>query len=200
MVSLVIEPQPSLAPLLLHMAHGNASSSTKFWFFIELPIRVGRGLVPSFWHDVWLNNVPLCISYPLLYAFHSSKSAFVRDLWSTDINSWGVCFRRNLKDAEIQEFALFLQDLSSYWLSVDRDQIVWSLEPHRSFTTSSLLKDLWKSHSGHSEPSLFSSIWKDYYPKKIKFFLRESCLHTINTRDKLQRWIPFMHISTGVYV
>ena len=44
---------------------------------------VGNGRRVKFWKDLWWGNVPLCNSFPSLYAFASSKEAWVEEFWDT---------------------------------------------------------------------------------------------------------------------
>lgn len=161
----------------------------------RLTYKVGNDSTTSFWKDVWLSNEPLNTIYPLLYILYSKKTVDVKDLWSTESNSWDIRFRRNLKDAEIVELASLLHTLSFCRINNDMDRPIWRLEPHGIFSTSSLLRDLQKPPSSPEDTSMYSTIWKDHYPKKIIFFLWETSISTLNTHEKLQRRIPYMAIS-----
>ena len=35
----------------------------------------------SFWKDKWCGTIPLCESFPSLYALATSKDAWVKDVW-----------------------------------------------------------------------------------------------------------------------
>ncbi|RVW15364.1 LINE-1 reverse transcriptase-like [Vitis vinifera] len=66
---------------------------------------VGNGRRVKFWKDIWWGNFPLCNSFPSLYAFVSSKEAWVEEFWDTSgvEGAWSPRFSRPFNDWEVEE-------------------------------------------------------------------------------------------------
>ena len=60
------------------------------WSFVSsnLFFEVGNGQIIKFWKDAWLENTPLQVSFPLLFALVESKEAWVREYWN-DVSGEG---------------------------------------------------------------------------------------------------------------
>ena len=59
----------------------------------------------KFWKDNWCGNLALCNSFPSLYAFASSKEAWVVEFWdpSGEEGVWSLSFSRPFNDWEVEE-------------------------------------------------------------------------------------------------
>ena len=70
---------------------------------------VGNGRRVKFWKDIWWGNLALCNSFPSLYAFASSKEAWVEEFWDTlgVEGAWSPRFSRPFNDWEVEEWRGF---------------------------------------------------------------------------------------------
>lgn len=72
-----------------------------------------------------------------------------------------------------------------------KDSWCWPMDRSKTFSVRSLFSDL-MDISNSSSKNLYSVIWKDAYPKKIKLFLWELSHGRINTADRLQWRMPYL--------
>ena len=66
---------------------------------------MGNGRRVKFWKDNWCGNFAFCNSFPSLYAFASSKEAWVGEFWdsSGEEGVWSPRFSRPFNDWEVEE-------------------------------------------------------------------------------------------------
>ncbi|RVW42419.1 hypothetical protein CK203_070905 [Vitis vinifera] len=69
---------------------------------------VGNCRSVKFWKDNWCGNLALCNSFPSLYAFASSKEAWVVEFWdpSGEEGVWSPRFSRPFNDWEVERLLL----------------------------------------------------------------------------------------------
>jgi hypothetical protein len=87
---------------------------------------------------VWLDEVPLKISYCELFIVSLDPDALVSDL---EDGRWDVQFRRELAQLELLRSLLDrLRGGGGGTILAKDDKIVWALERHGCFTTNSLYR------------------------------------------------------------
>ena len=94
--------------------------------------------------------------------------------------------QRNPTDSEVIELAYLSNRLLVITLQPVNDSWVWPLTSSKIVTVKSIMSDLVHDISPKSN-HLYSVVWIDVYPKKIKIFLWELSHGTINKADRLQR-------------
>jgi hypothetical protein len=62
--------------------------------------KVGRGEQIRFWEDVWIDKVPLRVTYTKLFSLCSDPDALVEDM--EEDGEWQLEFRRELSDTQIE--------------------------------------------------------------------------------------------------
>ena len=137
--------------------------------------------------DAWLENTPLQVSFPSLFALVESKEAWVRDYWN-DVSSeggWNPSFTRSFNDWEVDEAESLLCRLGRYTLDKEGvDRVRWKLSNTGVFAVKSMYKALQLSTF---EPFPWQMIWRSCVQPKISFFTWEAAWGRILTLDKLQR-------------
>jgi hypothetical protein len=100
--------------------------------------KVGRGDQTKFWTDVWLDRVPLKVSFYELFKISSDPEALVEEL--VEEGSWKVEFRRELNEQQLELWSTLQDKLLRVEVNGGNDIIVWAFEKDAQFTTSSLYK------------------------------------------------------------
>ncbi|GJV55571.1 RNA-directed DNA polymerase, eukaryota [Tanacetum coccineum] len=99
--------------------------------------RVGDGLNTSFWHDNWIDDLPLKQKFPRVYALESNKLCTVADKrLAIDLD---LSFHRNIQGGvESQQYWQLHALVSSFIFSNSKDRWVWDLNESGDF----LVKDV----------------------------------------------------------
>lgn len=66
-----------------------------------------RGDRFNFWEDAWIDQVPLRVSIPDLYAMSNKKEIF--DCWDRENQAWNLGFRRGFPDRELNRWVVLIQ-------------------------------------------------------------------------------------------
>ncbi|KAJ9673050.1 hypothetical protein PVL29_026361 [Vitis rotundifolia] len=90
---------------------------------------VGDGRNVSFWKDKWCGISPLSEAFPSLFAWATSKEAWVNDIWAVEGDrggSWTPTFNRPFNDWEMEEVGRFLCCLEGKRVKVEEeDRVRW---------------------------------------------------------------------------
>lgn len=89
---------------------------------------VGYGKSIRLWEDAWLNQFPLKISFPNMFAISHKKEAMIADYWDNDNETWIVALRRGLFDREFQSWVALVEKLNAVNLGEKIDIITWSFD------------------------------------------------------------------------
>ncbi|RVX20110.1 putative ribonuclease H protein [Vitis vinifera] len=148
---------------------------------------VGNGRRVKFWKDIWWGNFPLCNSFPSLYAFASSKEAWVEEFWDTSgvEGAWSPRFSRPFNDWEVEEVERLLLTIRGARLSpLMEDRMMWKVTSNGSFSVKSLYNDLSSRRAGLFPHGL---IWNPSVPSKVSFFAWEASWGKVLTMDQLKK-------------
>ncbi|RVW78924.1 putative ribonuclease H protein [Vitis vinifera] len=148
---------------------------------------VGNGRRVKFWKDIWWGNFPLCNSFPSLYAFASSKEAWVEEFWDTSgvEGVWSPRFSRPFNDWEVEEVERLLLTIRGARLSpLMEDRMRWKVTSNGSFSVKSLYNDLSSRRAGLFPHGL---IWNPSVPSKVCFFAWEASWGKVLTMDQLKK-------------
>ncbi|RVW38066.1 putative ribonuclease H protein [Vitis vinifera] len=148
---------------------------------------VGNGRRVKFWKDIWWGNLPLCNSFPSLYAFASSKEAWVEEFWDTSgvEGAWCPRFSRPFNDWEVEEVERLLLTIRGARLSpIMEDRMMWKVTSNESFSVKSLYNDLSSRRAGLFPHGL---IWNPSVPSKVSFFAWEAAWGKVLTMDQLKK-------------
>jgi hypothetical protein len=129
---------------------------------------VGDDRATRFWHDVWLGDVPLRVSFPTLFwvALFSDASVVANDV--TDSHSWDVKFKRSFGVSDMACWERLFALLDPVFLYDQSDRVRWAFERNWEYTSRYMYR--WLAFRGISDPQL-RKIWKLKVPMKIIFFL-----------------------------
>jgi hypothetical protein len=141
---------------------------------------LNRGNIVRFWLDPWLNNTPLCESYPSLFdVCHAQEWTFEKVLSCNLV----IPFRRRLCQV-LQEHWDYIKNAAiNYDRPLVSDGILWMLNANGRLPTKSLYCLLEKDVVGSNN----KWIWEAKLPLKIKFFLWQLFQNAILTRDNLKK-------------
>jgi hypothetical protein len=110
----------------------------KHWFKWGVVHKVRNGKATKFWIYVWLDEVPLKISYCELFVISSDPNALVSEM--EEDGRWVVQFRRELTRNQMEMWRSLLDRLRGLTISAHDDILTWALEKHGSFSTRSLYR------------------------------------------------------------
>jgi hypothetical protein len=127
--------------------------------------KVGNERKTKSWHDVWLEGVPLRISYQELFQITRDPKAMVADLMVD--GEWRIQFRRELDGNQVVKLGELVEKLQRVNLSAEEDMVRWAFEKNGCFSTSSLYIFF---SSGRVHSRRIEEIWDTTLPLKIRFF------------------------------
>lgn len=104
---------------------------------------VGNSTKVSFWQDTWCGEVNLMSRFPKIFAIARDKHILLGEAFSVpDHRVYTVSVSRHLNDWEVEEFESLLSLMSTVQLSDNRDRLCWTLRKNKSFSVSSLYRNL----------------------------------------------------------
>jgi hypothetical protein len=101
---------------------------------------VNDGKKTRFWHDVWLGECPLRISFSNFFEMYHQQNCSVHQALGT--GEVDLTFRRNFGGMEEIEWEGLLRRVEDVVISHSPDSVTWVLERSGLFTTSSLYREL----------------------------------------------------------
>ena len=131
---------------------------------------MGNGRRVKFWKDKWCWNLAFCNSFPSLYAFASSKEAWVGEFWdsSGEEGVWSPRFSRPFNDWEVEEVERLLLTIRGRRLiHLAEYRMLWKVTSNGIFSVKSLYNDLSSRRAGLFPHGL---IWSPSVPSKVSFF------------------------------
>jgi hypothetical protein len=141
-------------------------------------MKVGNGILTSFWGDSWCSTSPLKEMFPVLFDICNEQSVTVAEAAAM---GWRFSYRRWLTpDLIIQEAGLF-QLMAQTHLSTDNDLPRWKWSKKGNFT----VKSIYKKICGGGRDRSFRHLWKSRIPLKIKVWLWLIWHNAIATKDNL---------------
>jgi exonuclease III len=139
------------------------------------------GTHTRFWHDTWVGDKPLKVSYPSLYNIVRDPHATVsKVMTSAPLN---ISFRRALVDNKLLEWLSLVAKISNVVLVEGSDYFKWNLTSSGLFSVRSMYLHLIDTQP----PFQHRKIWKMKTPLKIKIFLWFLQRGVILTKDNLAR-------------
>lgn len=94
--------------------------------------RVRDGISTRFWHDVWINDLPLKVKFPRLFHLEVNKGCWVRDRWMDGWNwNWNRDINGGVTFTQLIELNQMLVDVQ---LSENKDEWCWNLIDVNHFT------------------------------------------------------------------
>ena len=148
---------------------------------------VGNGRRVKFWKDIWWGNLALCNSFPSLYAFASSKKAWVEEFWDTSggEGAWSPRFSKPFNDWEVEEVERLLLTIRGARLNpLMEDRMMWKVNSNGIFSVKSLYNDLSPRRAGLFPHGL---IWNPSVPSKVSFFAWKASWGKVLTMDQLKK-------------
>lgn len=156
-------------------------------FFNNLSIRVGDGSRTRFWHDPWLQNVPLKERYSALFHVSSQREALVVDVgwFEGDTWRWALAWQRVLTEEEQHQVGQLQSMLTqSPMVRGGKDQLCWC--DSAEYSVRAVLKKAW-AVGDHGTPvdSLACTVWRKLAPPKVELMVWLALLGRLNTNDLL---------------
>lgn len=147
-------------------------SISRSWLKVEAlaTYKLGSGNRIAFWHDPWLDHLPLKIRFPCLLKIALNPSGSVSNHWDSSSSSWSIFFRRLLKEEEILHFQTLISLISAQRVKECQDKRVWSLEPNGAFSVKSLVTHL--SLASPLDKHLLKASWKSTSPRKVNITIQ----------------------------
>ena len=153
----------------------------------HIPFEVGMGDRVRFWTDQWCGDLPLHLSFPVVYGIAINREAYVASslerMGTEARRSWKVLLLRNLNDWESGDVDDFLLTLGANLpLFEQRDHMIWKLSKKGEFDVRSFYDKL-----RCPLPIVFSwkGVWKVKVPTYVSFFVWSAAWEKILTGDIL---------------
>jgi hypothetical protein len=152
--------------------------------------KVGNGKNISFWNDVWLDDKPLSIKYPLLYERCTDQKISVKGVAN---EQWVVHFKVILQGILRVQWYELAARLNLVSLDDKKDVPMWRWTSNRRFSVKSMYEHLTKDVRGFA----YKRIWKSKIPEKIKIFMWLLEQRVGLTKDNMlkRNW----HVNPGCY-
>jgi hypothetical protein len=125
---------------------------------------VNNGKSVRFWQDVWLEEKPLCIIYPVLFELCLKSNCSVADVAA---NEWVVEFKIILQRILRDQWYQLAAKLNLVSLNGEKDCAVWKWTASKKFTVKSVYEFLSREESGAS----YKRVWQAKILEKIKIFM-----------------------------
>ena len=81
------------------------------------------GSLIHFWDDMWCSDIPLRVSFPMLYTIAQRKDAFVADVLGgkNGFTRWDIHFTHSIQDWKLESLQSFFALL--YSTNIDRNGV-----------------------------------------------------------------------------
>jgi hypothetical protein len=155
----------------------------RFIYLMGREYKLKNGKRVSFWKDAWLDNNPLCVSYPILFDICVNHNCLV---WEVAQNGWVVNFKVRLHGILREQWYTLAATLNGVRLSNEPDVVVWKWASKKSFMVKSVYNHLSRGDAGPS----FSKVWRSRLSEKIKIFMWLLEQKAILTKDNMlkRKW------------
>jgi hypothetical protein len=129
--------------------------------------KLNNGMSISFWLDKWLDDKPLCASYPIMYDLCPNQKAFVHEVV---VAGWVVRFETRLQGIVRDQWYELTSKLNRVSLNHDKDVAIWKWNKSRKFTVRSVYEHLIRSDVGLT----YSKVWR------ARIHEKNQCLHVVS--------------------
>ena len=129
-------------------------------------IKIKSGLQTRFWHECWLGDCALKVTFPNL--FHIAVPQDLEVVEACVKGQWFLEFRRQLNGILWEEWSNLMLVLDEVSLSDGRDEVFWVLERSQQYLAKSLYNLM--TFGGVQDVQMMF-IWKCNIPLKVKIFL-----------------------------
>ena len=136
----------------------------------------------KFWSDIWYQNCPLSIQFPLVYAKCKKKNMSLSEVWNN--GAVNFCLTRGVSLAMRKEKEDLLSLLQTVPFSLEADSAVWQLTNNGLFSVNSMYKFL---NSGGVICPLNRSVWALKIPLKFKLRLWLAIHNKLLTKENLNK-------------
>jgi hypothetical protein len=143
---------------------------------------VKSGGQTRFWEDVWLEQVPLKLTFPKLYKICTKRNILVNECFEQ--GEWIIKFRRPFGQVEVYQWRSLIEKLGGVRLQVGLDESYWCLEKKRHYTTKSMYRFL--AHRGVINTHM-RRLWKTKLPMKLKVFMWQVFHDKLQTGEELKK-------------
>ncbi|KAE8687812.1 Beta-adaptin-like protein A [Hibiscus syriacus] len=150
--------------------------------------QLGSGKSISFWNDFWVNNLPLKIQFPRIFALSNNKRGKVADFGCFDANGWvwNVQTRRSLCDWELDQWIELMAALNCFNLSDSmKDFLSWSGKGDGLFSVKSYRMALSNSQGGGFSWKRW--VWSGFAPPRVETFLWQITHKKLAVRIELKK-------------
>nr|GEX52683.1 RNA-directed DNA polymerase, eukaryota, reverse transcriptase zinc-binding domain protein [Tanacetum cinerariifolium] len=139
-------------------------------------MRINNGASSRFWHETWVNNMPLRLQYPRLFHRAVNKNCLVQDCWR---NGWSIEWSRPITGgANASNVTNLFSQLANFSLNDSDDVWSWEIGIETTFHT------LWTC-------SLATTVWNHI------FSWLQVTSPTLGNLLDLYSWIDDLHISSS---
>lgn len=149
--------------------------------FNSINKKIGDGKDTLFWHDIWINDTPLNLQFPRLYALEVSKFVTVGDRWN-GVNftwNWRRSIRGGVEDSQLRSMCDCIRNIT---IVNTPDKWRWSCDNMNIFSVNGLRKYIDRI----SLPNHFTvTRWNKNVPRKVNIHVWRVLKDRLPTRFNL---------------
>jgi hypothetical protein len=108
-------------------------------------IKINNGEAVSLWLDTWLEELPLCQRYSVLYELVVNQSCSVKEVKE---KGWVVQFKVRVQGLIREQWYELAMKLNNVNLNNERDEVYWKWTPSKKFTIKSMYEHLTRDDCG----------------------------------------------------
>jgi hypothetical protein len=142
--------------------------------------KINNGKSVSFWLDMWLEDKPVCVIYPILFDSCSNKRISVYEVWS---EGWVIHFQTIPQGVVRTQWYELATKLNRVSLRECNDLPLWWWTANKVFSVKSVYNHMTKNEVGVD----YKRIWKAKLPEKIKIFMWLLEQKVVLTKDNMVR-------------
>nr|XP_043617249.1 uncharacterized protein LOC122589068 [Erigeron canadensis] len=146
---------------------------------------IGDGSSIRFWIDTWLDNEPLCFSFPALFKMETSKGCVIKDRCTGNglISQWEWNWSKppSAPD-ELQQLQALLTRIHGLNLTDQQDKWIWAPNPSHPFTVKAMRNYLQSTFFG---PKNWAFPWNKIAPLKSNVLAWKLEMNRLPTKDML---------------
>lgn len=142
------------------------------WFSEGMERIVGDGENTSFWHDLWINDVPLSVKDIRLFKISTGKQLSVQQLgkWDGDTWEWNFPWRRRFFTWEQQLYDNLAAEFQPFQpRRMVQDSWRWKNSKDGIYSVKTTYKQL-VSETTSTDRTIYNMIWKNLVPLKVARF------------------------------
>ncbi|EOY13773.1 Uncharacterized protein TCM_032418 [Theobroma cacao] len=129
----------------------------------------GNGLNICFWHDGWMEEVPLKITFPRIYALSINKSGTVSEFgkWLNNKWLWEIKLKKRLFDWETKQWETLNTKINDILVdNSEKDKFIWKGSTNGVYS----VKNFYRAcvAGNNADNANWNAVWEGLAPLKVE--------------------------------